>query len=433
MVKLTKGFVEKVQPPVSGYDNHWDESVRGYGLRVTAAGKRVFIAQGRVHGKAVCFTIGPFGTFTEEKARKRAQAILQDMREGIDPRDAKKQEEALKVTLRQVADDYVSRPGKLKASSKATVERHVVTTFKAWEHLPIVQINEEMCRARYKEMAEKGLSGDRQGGSPGQANQAFDILRALLNYAARQFRRADGKPLIQHNPTEILSDHRVKLKPRSTRYIPKDKVGEVWHALTTAKAEARFEAERTSADLVKFLLLTGARINEAALLRWDNVHIVDEVAECRWRITDRKRGEDVWMPLSSQAAELLKQRPRLKRRDGTDNPYVFASNTAKGYMDQPRANLTTAGEIAGQHLSAHDMRRTMTNIALGVCRIEKFRTDLLTGHKPRSEDVTASHYLDTSNLAWLHSEIQMIGDWIEQQGAVAAAKANGSNVVSLRA
>ena len=296
----------------------------------------------------------------------------------------------------------------------------MLTTFKAWANLPVLSITEDMCRARYKEMAEKGLHGKR--GAPGQANQAFDILRALLNYAARQYRRADGKPLIQHNPTEVLGDHRVKLKPRSSRYIPKEKVGAAWHTLTTARDEARYEAERTSIDLVMFLLLTGARIDEAASLEWSNVHIVDEASECRWRITDRKRGEDLWMPLSSQAVAILKRRPKVK-----DNAHVFASESKKGYLDQPRGMLEKVSEVAGQHLSAHDMRRTFTNVALGVCRIEKFRTDLLTGHKPKSEDVTASHYLDISNLTWLHGEVQTICDWIEQQGRIAA----GDNVVPL--
>jgi integrase len=176
-----------------------------------------------------------------------------------------------------------------------------------------------------------------------------------------------------------------------------------------------------------FLLLTGARIDEAASVLWDNLHIVDEASECRWRIIDRKRGDDVWMPLSSQAAALLKTRKPVK-----DNPHVFASEGKKGYMDQPRGTLAKVAEAAGLHLSAHDLRRTFTNIALGVCRIEKFRTDLLTGHKPKNEDVTASHYLDISNLTWLHPEAQQIGDWIEQQGVIAEAKANGGNVVSLR-
>jgi hypothetical protein len=77
MAKLTKTFIDKVQPPAEGYAMHWDDSLKGYGLRVTAAGKRVFVAQGRGLGRAVCFTIGPFGEWTEFEAREKARKVLQ--------------------------------------------------------------------------------------------------------------------------------------------------------------------------------------------------------------------------------------------------------------------------------------------------------------------------------------------------------------------
>ena len=427
-LKLTTTNIDRVVKHGAGTILYFDTETKGFGLRVTASGAASFIAQGMIAGgtKEARLTIGAYGIFTVDQARDVAREHLRTMRMGVDPRDLRKADEAMGVTLRQLADNYLNRPGKLKQSSKDSIERHVVTTFKAWEHLPIVAITEDLCRTRYKEMAEKGLHGERKGGSPGQANQAFDILRALLNYAARQFRRADGKPLIQYNPTEVLSDHRVKLKPRSARYIPKDKVGDTWHVVTTARATARYDAESTAADLVMFLLLTGARIDEAASLQWSNVHIVDDAADCRWRITDRKLGEDVWMPLCSQAVALLKSRSPVK-----SNPHVFASDGKKGYMDQPRGTLAKVAKVAGLHLSAHDLRRTFTNIAIGTCRIGKFETDMLTGHKPKSEDVTASHYLDVHNLHWLNKEIQQIGDWIAQQGAIAAVKASGGNVVAV--
>lgn len=75
MPKLTKTFIDKAQPPADGYKIHWDETVKGYGLRLSPRsdyhpnGKRVFVAQGRVRGKPVIITIGPYGVFTEDQAR----------------------------------------------------------------------------------------------------------------------------------------------------------------------------------------------------------------------------------------------------------------------------------------------------------------------------------------------------------------------------
>jgi integrase len=420
MARLTKGFIDKLQPPATGNEVHFDDTVKGYGLRIAAPsaqhpkGKRVFFVMGRVNGKQVQFTIGAFGTYTEDAARKRAQKLLQDMREGIDPREAKREDEATKVTLAQVGAAYVERRD-LKDSSKRTIERHLLTTLATWSTRAIASITEEDCRKRYRELATKGLRGG--GPAPGQANQAFSVLRALINFAARQYKRADGSRLIPYNPVEGLEDDWKQLKPRSTR-IPDGKVGSVWQVLAEARLSAANRDTLAGIDLVRFLMLTGARLTEAGSLKWEDVNLEEK----HWHIADPKNGNEVYLPLSTQAVEVLKQRPRTK-----GSPYVFASSSVCGYVVDPRATLKKVSEVAGLHLSCHDLRRSMTQIAIGICNIEKFRVDLLTNHMTR--DVTAKHYLDTTHLQWLQPEAQQIGDWIEQQAAIAS----GANVVQLRA
>lgn len=72
MPRLTKPFCDTAKLPTTGYEIHWDDKVPGYGLRVTASGVRAFVAQGRVKGKAVIITVGRFGLYTEDQARKKA-------------------------------------------------------------------------------------------------------------------------------------------------------------------------------------------------------------------------------------------------------------------------------------------------------------------------------------------------------------------------
>lgn len=419
MAKLTKTFIDKVAPPEKGYQIHWDDSLKGYGLRVTAAGKRTFVAQGRVKAKAVCFTIGPYGESTEAEARDKARRLLQNMRDGIDPRDAKKQDEALKVTLRQVADEYTSRPGKLKESSKSEIKRHVTTTFEAWEHKPIASITEDMCRKRYKEMLTKGLRG--KAPAPGQANQGFSVLRALINFAGRRYKKADGTALITNNPVSALKDDWAKLESRDTR-IPDKKVGATWHMLTTTRENAYNRDTLASIDLVMFLLLTGARIGEASALTWDRVNL----DEAWWHIPDPKNSNPVWLPLSTQAVELLKTRQRVN-----GSPFVFTSWGKCGHLRDPRDTMKKLSDAAGLHLSAHDLRRTFTTIGIAMCRLDILKVELLTNHKPKS--VTAKHYLETKHLQYLLPEVQAIADWITEQGRIAEAITTGQNVVALRA
>jgi integrase len=427
VAKLTKSFVEKVQPPTSGYEIHWDEKIPGYGLRVTSSGVRSFVAQGRVLGKAVIVTIGRFGLYTEDKARSKAQGILQDMREGIDPRAAKRQDEAMKVTLGEVCTAYVDRPGKLKQSTRDEYQRHVDKVFAAWKDKPIVSITEDDVRRRHRNLMEGGLNGGKP--APASANAAMVTLRILINFAARQHRRADGSPLIQRNPVDVLKDHWAELGTRTDRYIDRRKIGEVWNKLIEARATPKNRDHLSSIDITLFALLTGCRRDEAATLTWDRVNIDDhDPSNCWWYLDDRKRGDPIWLPLSSQAVALLKLRPRSKLADGTESPWVFPSWSKTGHVTDARAPMELVSEIAGKHLSLHDMRRSFTNYAMRECLIEKFRTDLLTGHKPAQEDVTARNYLDLARLDWLQPEVQKIGDWIEQQATVAA----GANVIPIK-
>lgn len=428
MAKLTKTFIDKVEPPASDYQIHWDDKLPGYGLRVTANGVRSFVAQGRVNGKAIITTIGRYGLFTEDAARKKAQKVLQDMREGIDPRAVNKADAAMKVTLQDVLEAYVGRPGKLKASTAAEYRRQVEKTFAKWAPLPIASITRDMVKERHAALVKGGLEGKKA--APASANAAFVTLRILIRFAMDEYRQADGTPLIRDNPVDALKHHWAKLGTRTERYIDRRKIGEVWNKLHAMRGEVQGYEALASVDLTIFGLLTGARRDEMATLTWDRVHIDDhDPAECWWHITDRKRGEDLQMPLSSQAVALLKSRPRLKLADGNESPFVFPSWGKSGRIQDARAPMQAIGEIAGRHLSLHDLRRTFTNIAMRECLIEKFRTDLLTGHKPASDDVTSRSYLNLTRLnEWLTSEVQKIGDWIEQQAAIAGSK----NVVPLQ-
>lgn len=407
--KLTKGYVDRIKP--EGKDAfHWDTEVRGFGARITPTGKLTFIVQGRVEGTdgpAARITIGAYGVFTVDQARDEAREHLRAMRKGIDPRAARKAEAAQKVTLQEVCDAYVARPGKLKASSKAVIERHVTTTFEKWKDKPIVAITEEMCRARYREMLTKGLRGKK--GAPGQANQGFAVLGALLAYAGRQWRRADGSPICDRGPVDALKDDRVRLKARTSRILD-HKVGAVWLALREWRVAAHNRDTMSSIDLVRFLLLTGLRISEASSLKWGQVNLDDAY----FHLPNPKNSNPVSMPLSTQAVDLLKARQRVQ-----GNVYVFSSWGEAGHIKDPRDIMRKVAKVAGSHLTPHDLRRTFTNVALRSCRIEKFRTDLLTNHITR--DVTAEHYFDTTNLQWLAPEAQQIGDWLDQQAVIAAS------------
>lgn len=281
MTKITKTFVDKVAAPASGYEVHWDGgydgALKGYGLRVSTQGKKVFIVMGRVQGKSLQFTLGPYGVLTEDAARKRAQKVLQDMREGIDPRAVAKTDAAMKVSLSDVLESYLSRVGKLKDSTAAEYRRHVEKVFTTWVDKPIASITRDMVKDRHAVLLKGGLDGKKA--APASANAAFITLRILLNYAIDEYRQADGTPIIRDNPVDVLKHHWAKLGTRTERYIDRRKIGDVWNKLLEMQDKPLNRDAHAGTDLTLMALLTGARRNELACLRPPGVVVIDPAGD----------------------------------------------------------------------------------------------------------------------------------------------------------
>jgi integrase len=138
------------------------------------------------------------------------------------------------------------------------------------------------------------------------------------------------------------------------------------------------------------LVLTGARREEMAALRWDAV-------DFRWRkltIAD-KVGDTRTIPLTPYVQALLEGLPRATLPDGAPNPYVFSSLGKSGRIAEPRSPhqqvLTDAGI---PHVSIHGLRRTFALMgeqagapAGAIAQVMGHRPSAVhEGYKPRSVD-----------------------------------------------
>lgn len=424
-VKLTKGYIDRIKPgPADEF--HWCVEPKGFGLRVNPSGKLSFVVQGRIGsvGTAARITIGPYGVFTVDQAREVAREHLRSMRMGTDPRDVKRQDEAKSITLRAVADAYFARPGMLKEATRIEMDRHIEQVFPKWKGRPIASITPAECRKRYEELATKGLRG--KGPAPASAGLAMTTLRTLCNWASTEYRKLDGTPIIATNPVSILKKEMKPGAPR-TRHIDRRLIGTFWNLLTDARKVPSNADALAGLDLVMFLLLTGARRNEGAMLTWDRVNIDDtDPSNCWFHLPDPKNKNPVWLPLSSQAVAVLKSRQRANDRATIKSQFAFPSRSVAGHIMDTRAPLERFSVAIGMdRLSAHDLRRTFVTLGVKACRLDIAKLELLTNHVPQG--VTARHYLETSDLKDYHREVQAIGDFIEQQALIAA----GGNVVPL--
>src|ERR1043166_1089987 len=83
--RLTQEFVDEL--PIDGRDRLiFDSLVAGFGVRVTPAGTKIFIAQARVKGRLCRVSLGRFPGKKLAEARDEARIALQELRAGRDPK-----------------------------------------------------------------------------------------------------------------------------------------------------------------------------------------------------------------------------------------------------------------------------------------------------------------------------------------------------------
>jgi hypothetical protein len=105
----------------------WDDELAGFGLKVTPAGRKVYLVQYRLggrKGRVRRVTIGVHGRITPEQARIEAKCLLGQVASGEDPADLKQQKKG-QPTLGELVDVFLSEyvDAKLKASTAEIYRR----------------------------------------------------------------------------------------------------------------------------------------------------------------------------------------------------------------------------------------------------------------------------------------------------------------------
>jgi integrase len=476
-IKLTNTAVEKLSFPTGAATRtgkpishfiFWDTELRGLGVRLSANSKtKTYVLQHRVrgqkqernislgrHGDPVALTDGSLRrhAFGADDARTKALAHLAQLLNGVDPvAEAKRKreeeerraaaEKAQSTTLRQVLEHYLThhrtKHGPLRPATQKDMRRHCEKNLTDWLDKPVATITRDMCLVKFTEMSAR---------APQQANLCMVYLRALLNHAREMHATDDGQfPVLAVNPVSRL----WKLKkpnperPRKTR-IPLPKVGACWNWLRKVATEARMETERTAADWLCFVLLTGTRRLESGSVRWKDCNFEAKTitlhgdVEGEGAFAGVKNHNSIVLPMSSVLEQILTARkspPPLdekiarRRRVQRSSEYVFASNGKKTpFITNAQATIEALSKIAGAHVHLHALRRTFEDIAQ-ACKIDSDVRRMLLNHI--SGDVHAVHYANGESA--LATACESIAQWVVEQSKIAEAQASGANVVPFAA
>jgi hypothetical protein len=185
-MKLTKMVVDKLKLPVTGNQKrYYDDTLKGFGVRVTLSGAKSFFIEKVIDGKQKRITIGRYPDLTVEQARQEAQKILGKIATGIDPVAEKKEAATKNITLRQAFQDYVATRKNLKKTTVIDYERVLNQVVKDWLDKPLLSITKEKIAKRHAAHGETK--------SQARANLAMRLLRALFNFAAGQYEDAKGQ------------------------------------------------------------------------------------------------------------------------------------------------------------------------------------------------------------------------------------------------
>ena len=107
--KITKRSVDALKSGLSDVFL-WDTDRKGFGVKLTPAGKLVYILQYRMGGRASPvrrYTIGSHGTWTPIKAGEEAERLLRLVAQGTDPASEKQRSRVVATEL--AFDAYVDR------------------------------------------------------------------------------------------------------------------------------------------------------------------------------------------------------------------------------------------------------------------------------------------------------------------------------------
>lgn len=321
--KLTKRTIDAICPTARA-EIYWDTELKGFGLKVTPADRKIYIVQYRIAGqgrRVVRLTLGAHGKLTPEKARKLAKSHLGEAENGIDPAEAKRAARK-DITVSELCDLYLQEGVATKSEStklrdRSRIERHIKPLvgkrrLSLLERADVERMQADIANGKTKldEKTETKRGRSIVRGGEGAARESVVLLSSILGFAVNRKLRPD-------NP--VLGVKKFRAHKRERFLSPKE-------LAALGSALIKFEetgGSRFGTAAIRLLILSGARKGEILGLRWS---WVDWERSCL-RLPESKTGERV-IPLGAAALQEL-QTIHTQLWDGV-SPWVIQGRAPTG-------------------------------------------------------------------------------------------------------
>jgi integrase len=365
-MKFTKQSIADLTLPEGKSDAIWfDDTLPGFGVRLRAGGKAVWIVQYRTTKGQRRETLGDVRKIDLETARAAAKKKFAQVLLGGDPQaDKAEARQRDKLTLGTVTTRYLAfKKPILRANTYNADYRYLTQHWKPLHDMPIHAIKRRDVAARLSEItAENGTIA---------AARARGTLSAFFVWAIRE-------GIADENPVTGTNDPATGMRSRD-RVLDEAEVRIIWNACR----------DDDFGRIIQLLMLTGARRDEIGGLRWDEFDLDSGALSIPG--TRTKNHHPLELPLPPAAVAVLKSAPQREGRE-----FVFGGRGAafSAWSYSTLAMAARIGEAEGKPLAPwriHDIRRT---VATGMAElgVEPHIIEAVLNHRSGHKSGVAGTY-----------------------------------------
>ncbi len=381
-------LIKDLPAPERGSKIFYDGSPTGFAVRVTAGGVRTFVMSYtvRTNGIRRLKKIGRHGPngWTVTAARDEAQRLRKLIDAGGDPMgDIHAARAAPNVA--DLAELYCEErlPGKRPKTQEEDRAMLRLFVLPALGRLKVADVQHTDIAKLHRGLKDR----------PTRANRVVSLCSRLFNLAIREKMRPD-------NPSRGVERYPEE---RRERYLSQAELVRLTDALGTYP-------NQQAADVIRLLLLTGARRGEVLGMEWPHVDLETGVWTKPSSHTKTKKLHRV--PLNAAALEVL---VKLKEQ-GLSERYVFAGRRpGQPLQELHRAWKRICKEAEIEGLRIHDLRHSYASI-LASAGLSLPIIGALLGHAQPSTTARYAHLFDDP----LREATERVGAVVSSAGRPAA-------------